>query len=78
MNLGKVFDLLNNKNINNEEVFKLVEEVKNSNLKDESNIRSIIKRASKIANKEISKEKEDLLVQKILEEGITKNLLNFL
>lgn len=78
MNFGKIFELLNNKNINQEEVFKLVDAVKNSDLQDEDNIREIVRRASKIANKNIDAEKENLIVQKIKTEGINKSLLEFL
>lgn len=78
MNFGKVFNLISENNINPEDVFKLVEKVKSMNLKSESNIRSVIHEVSKIAKKEISKEKEDNLVKKILADGLNDDLINMI
>lgn len=78
MNLGKIMDLIADNNINPEDVFKLVEEIKSSDLKDEANLRSIIQKVSKIANKPIDKYKEDRLVKKILEDGIDEDIFGMI
>ncbi len=78
MNFGKVMDLISENNINPEDIFRLVEKVKNSDLKDENNIRSIIREASSLAHKEIDPLKEDALVKRILSDGINEDLLDII
>ncbi|HHX00933.1 MAG TPA: stage VI sporulation protein F [Acholeplasmataceae bacterium] len=78
MNIGKIMQLIAQNNINPEEIFSLVERIKNSNLKDEANIRQIIQDVSKIAGKKIDKYKEDQLVKKILTDGIGEDVFDML
>jgi len=78
MNFGKVLDYIADNNINPDDIFALVEEVKNSNLKDESTVRSIIKKASKLAKKEVDPLKEDMLVKRIINDGVSEDLLDIL
>ena len=78
MNFGKIMDIISENNINPEDVFRLVEKVKSSDLKDEKNIRSIIHEAANLAHKEIDPLKEDVLVKKIMSDGINEELLNLL
>ena len=78
MNFGNIMDLIAKNNINPEDVFTLVDRIKNADLKDETTIRLLIKDASKIANKKLDKQKEDALVKKILSDGINEDLLSFL
>ena len=78
MNFGKVLDMITENNINPEEIFELVEKVKNSNLKDEKVVRSLIKDASKLARKEIDPLKEDMLVKKIMNDGVSEDLFNLI
>lgn len=49
-------------NIKKEDILRLANSIQNKNLEDEANLRQIIKEVSKLANKEVSKEKEDKLV----------------
>lgn len=78
MNFGKIFSLLSDSNINKEEVFKLVDSIKQVDLDDEENLRSIIRQASLVANRSLTKELEDEIVNKIKREGLTTNLLDYL
>ena len=78
MNFGKVLDYIADNNINPDDIFALVEEVKNSNLKDEGTVRSIIKKASKLAKKEVDPLKEDMLVKRIINDGVSEDLLDIL
>jgi len=78
MNFGKIMDLISENNINPEDVFRLVEKVKNSDLKSEENIRSIIHEAASLAHKEIDPLKEDILVKRIMSDGIDEDLLNLI
>ena len=76
MNFSKVMDLIADNNINPEDVFKLVEKVKTSDLKDEQVVRSIIHDAAKLAHREIDPLKEDALVKRIIKDGIDEDILN--
>lgn len=78
MGFEKIFNLISENNINPEDVFKLVEKVKTLDMKNESNIRSVIHEVSRITKKPIDKTKEDKLVKKILEGGINEDLLNII
>lgn len=78
MNFSKVMSLISENNINPEEVLKLVDKVRRLNMKDENNVRSIIREVSRIAKRPINKEKEDLLVKKIITEGINESLLKYI
>lgn len=78
MNLGKIFNLMAQNNINPEQIFALVDRIKNSDLKDENNLRQIIAEVSKIAGKKLDKQKEDQLIKKIVNEGIDEDLFEML
>lgn len=78
MNFSKVLDLITSNNVNPDDIFALVEKVKVSNLKDEKTVREIIKEASKLVNKEIDPLKEDKLVKKIINDGVSEDLLDMI
>lgn len=78
MNFGKLMGLIAQNNINPEDVFSLVDRIKNSNLKDESTLRVLIQDVGKIAGKKIDKQKEDQLVKKILTDGIGEDVFDLL
>lgn len=78
MNLGKILQILNDKNIDKNQVFQLVESVKRLDLSDEDNLRIIIRQAASIANKNIPVNVEDMIIQRIKTEGISASLLEFL
>lgn len=78
MNFSKIFQILNDKNIDKNEVFQLVEIVKNMDLTDEDNLRLVIRKAAKIAHKEIPINVENTIINKIKTEGINASLLEFL
>lgn len=64
-----LFDKLNkNANIDSNDVHKVADSVKNADFSDEETVRNLVRRLSKMANKPLSKEKEDKIVQ-----SITKN-----
>ncbi len=76
MNFNNILNMIAQNNINAEEVFALVEKIKTSNLKDEANLRNIIREVSRIAHKPIDKTKEDQLVKKIMNDGVDENLFS--
>ena len=78
MNFGKIMGLIADNNINPDDVFALVEKIKTVDLKDEGNLRNLIREVSKIANKPIDKMKEDKLVQKILKDGIDEDIFGMI
>ena len=78
LNIGRIFSLLSDSNINKDEVFKLVDRIKQMDLDDEENLRSVIKQAAVVANRNLSPELEEELVKKIQREGLTANLLDYL
>ena len=78
LNIGRIFSLLSDSNINKDEVFKLVDRIKQLDLDDEENLRSVIKQAAVVANRNLSVELEEELVKKIQREGLTANLLDYL
>ncbi|WP_227936178.1 stage VI sporulation protein F [Alkalihalobacillus deserti] len=55
-------------NVKPDELLKLASSVSNTNLQDEAAVRQLIAQVAKLANKPVSKEKEDQIV-----EAITKN-----
>lgn len=76
MNFGKILDLVSKNNVDPEKVFMLVDRIKNSDLTDETTIRSIIKEVALLTGKNIDKLQEDAIVKKVQKDGISENLLN--
>ena len=64
----------NKTNINKETILNLASKLQNSDMKDENTIREVIKEISLLTNKEVTKEKEDKIVNAILKENIPKNI----
>lgn len=73
-----VIDIISKSNINNEKVYELVKEASSLDLKDEDNIRLIIRKGCELANKSISLDQEDRIVQILKEKGITADLFMLL
>ena len=78
LNINKALNFISENNISPQEVFKLVEKVKNLDLSNEANIRSVIRDVSKLAGKPIDKNKENYIVKEIMKNGISDNLFNYL
>ncbi|WP_413380469.1 stage VI sporulation protein F [Alkalihalobacillus sp. 1P02AB] len=57
-------------NVRPDQLLKLANSVSQANLQDEATVRQLIAQVSKIANKPVSKEKEDQLVQAILKNNV--------
>ncbi|MBE6130811.1 MAG: hypothetical protein E7183_03745 [Erysipelotrichaceae bacterium] len=78
MNFNKALQFITDNNIQPEAVFELVEKVKNMDLSNEDNIRSVIRDVSKLAGKPIDKAQEDNIVREIMKNGVNDNLFNML
>ena len=60
--------------VNKETILSLATKLQQNNLKDEKTIREIVGELSKITGKEVSKEKEDKIVNAILNDKVPKNI----
>ncbi|WP_067836556.1 stage VI sporulation protein F [Amphibacillus sediminis] len=70
-----IFDHIQNKaNIKPEQVFKVAQSVQNADFTDEATVRDLVKQLSQLANKPISKEKEDKLVNSITKNNLPHDL----
>ncbi|WLV23451.1 stage VI sporulation protein F [Aciduricibacillus chroicocephali] len=62
-----MFDKIQKKaNIDPNEVFQVANSVKNADFSDEATVRNLVRRLATLANKPLSKEKEDQLVRTII------------
>ncbi|MEC2077063.1 stage VI sporulation protein F [Metabacillus fastidiosus] len=52
--------------VNMNDVFSLANSLQNANFKDEKTVRNVIQRVSQIANKKVSKQMEDKIVNSIV------------
>jgi len=64
-------------NVNKETILGLAKKVQKSNMKDENNLRDLIKEISNIAGKPVSKEKEDKIISAIVNDKIPNNIDKF-
>ena len=64
----------NKTNIDKTTIIDLAQKLQNANMKDEETIRNVIKEISTITNKEVSKEKEDKIVNAILKDKVPTNI----
>ena len=55
--------------VNMKDVLDLANSLQNANFKDEKTVRSVIQRVSKMANKPVSKETENKIVESIVKDG---------
>ena len=62
--------------VNINEMLKLAHSIQGANLQDEKIVRDIIKKVAILANKDISKDKEDKLVETITKNGQSINMQN--
>ncbi len=61
-------------NINKETIINLANKLQNNNMKNENSIREVIQDISKLTGKEVSKEKEDKIINAIINDKIPKNI----
>lgn len=63
-------------NINKETILSLADKLQRSNMKDESTLREVIKNISNMTGKEVSKEKEQRIIDAIKKDNIPKDIGN--
>ncbi len=61
-------------NVNKETILSLAKKLQNSNMKDEKVIREVIQEVGSISGKNVSKEKEDKIVNAIVQDNVPKNI----
>lgn len=64
----------NKTSVNKDTILSLAKKLQNSSMTDENNIREVIKELSSITGKEVSKEKEDKIVNSIIKDKIPDNI----
>ena len=60
--------------INKETILNLANKLQNNNMKDESTLREVIKDISNMTGKEVSKEKEDKIINAIMKDNVPNNI----
>jgi predicted transcriptional regulator len=61
-------------NVKKEDIVKLAKSIQGTDLKDENNLRQLIKNIASMAGKEVSKEKEDKIIEAVKKDKVPKNL----
>ena len=65
-------------NVNKETILSLASKLQDSNMKDENTLREVIQDISRITGREVSKEKEQKIVDTVLNDGVPKDLNKYL
>ncbi|MBE6143679.1 MAG: stage VI sporulation protein F [Erysipelotrichaceae bacterium] len=72
-----IFEKVESKtNVKKDDIVKLAKSVSSKDLSDERNIRKLIKEVAKLAGKDVSKEKEEKIINAIKKDKIPKDLKN--
>lgn len=61
-------------NINKETIINLANKIQKNNMKDESTLREVIQDLSNLTGKEVSKEKEDKIINAIINDKVPNNI----
>ena len=64
----------NKTNVNKETILTLAQKLQNENKKDENTIRDVIKEISNLTGKEVSKEKEEKIINAIIKDNVPTNI----
>ena len=78
MDINSILNMLDKANINSSEVQNLIFEASSLDLSDEDNVRMLIRKSAKLANRDISSDKEDKIVSILKEKGISSDLFSYL
>ena len=68
----------NKTNINKETILSLANKLQGSNMKDETTLREVINDLAKMTGREVSKEKEQKIIDTIMNDNVPKNLDKFI
>ena len=65
-------------NVNKETILSLADKLQKGNMKDEATLKEVINDLAKMTGREVSKEKEQKIINTILNDNVPKNLDKFL
>jgi len=68
----------NKTKVNKDTILSLANKLQGSNMKNEATLREVISDLSKITGREVSKEKEQKIIDTILNDNVPKNLDKFI
>lgn len=75
MSKDDLFDRIEKKtNVNKETILSLARKLQDGDFKNEENLRSIIEEISEITGKEVSKEKEQKIVDMVINDKVPNNI----
>ena len=60
--------------VNKETILELAEKLQKSNLKNENTLREVVQELSKMTGREVSKEKEDKIINAVMNDEIPSNI----
>jgi len=70
-----IFDKVEKKtNVKKQDILKLAKSISGKDLNDERVLRSLIKDVAKLANKPVSKEKEEKIINAVKKDKVPKNI----
>ena len=61
-------------NVGKETILNLAAKLQQSNLKDEATLREVIKELGKMTGKDVSKEKEDKIIEAVVNDKVPKDI----
>lgn len=61
-------------NVNKQTILDLAQKLQQNDLKDESTLREVIHELSKMTGKEVTREKEDKIVNAVVNDNVPKNI----
>lgn len=65
-------------NVNKETILSLADKLQKGNMKDETTLKEVINDLAKMTGRAVSKEKEEKIINTILNDNVPKNLDKFL
>ena len=65
-------------NVNKETILSLADKLQKGNMKDETTLKEVINDLAKMTGREVSKEKEQKIIDTILNDKVPKNLDKFI
>lgn len=65
-------------NVNKETILSLAKKLQDGNMKNENTIKEVIHDISRITGRDVSKEKEDKIINAILNDNVPKNIDKFI
>lgn len=65
-------------NVNKETILSLANKLQQGNMKDEATLKEVIQDISRITGREVTKEKEQKIIDTVLSNGVPKNIDQYL